>query len=264
MFCFIGMNLRNSLLLFVYLALLLVAGTVPVLAAETKKEPSQEEILAKKRAKVEQERKANRKKIAKRFPGYGRHSKAFKSLCEAIALDGRNYFFREVGQANNVKHENCKGCKDLYKQFSKSCRPKITKKKKKKKKKKKDDDEDVVVEEPEEPKVAKKQLEPHVIAIQRASEIGFTLKADTRWMHEHYVAFTDFEKRLEKDKSYSHGERRYAGLLLEAVLSHFFDYRRALEKSERRRSSSRRGVSFLERDREQEAKELEELFDGDL
>lgn len=219
-------------------------------AVEEKKTLSPEELLAQKRAEITAERKANRKKLKKRFFGYRKYSKEFRALCEGMALDGRSNFFQKLGENNNEKVTGCIGCKFFYKQLASSCRAKVKRKSKSK-------ETEALKREPF------KQLTPHVVVLQRASEIGYILMNDTDWMHEHYVVLKNVESKLATSTDFTHGEKTYSGLVLHAMLTHFASYKAALERKANKSKSSKQSQSFYERDKAVEAEMLRDLFDRD-
>lgn len=220
-------------------------------AVEEKNKLSPEELLAQKRAEITAERKANRKKLKRRFFGYRKYSKELRALCEGMALDGRSAFFQKLGESNNVKVPNCIGCKFFYKQLASSCRTTVKRKIKSKEK-----------EAPK--KEPYKQLTPHVVVLQRASEIGYILMNDSAWMHEHYVVLKDVESKLAASTLFTPGEKNYSRLVLHAMLTHFASYKAELERKANKTKSSKQSQSFYERDKAAEAEMLRELFEQDL
>jgi hypothetical protein len=105
-----------------------------------------------------------------------------------------------------------------------------------------------------------KQRLPHVIAIQRASDLGYFLSEDPHYKEEHYQVLSDFHRELMRSDTISPAARSYALLLLDAMTAHFVEYEQEIFKKAQKRKQQRQGLSFIERDKAEEYAELEELF----
>lgn len=179
----------------------------------------------------------SKKEKTKKYPSIRDLRPYVKGMCLGLARDGRaEWLFEQLAHISKEEYRSCPGCKQIFKEFIKYCRPGTLEKSRKKKKirgKRKDSLEEKQSEEPTPtptpvPGPPKAQREPRLEVLDYASRLFHELSNDEKNFDETVRAVKRFNSILRMTEGTSSGQQSYYGILATFAYAPFEGYDREM------------------------------------